>query len=318
VALFATQLFQLKAQIMCGKFAPETMIQIAGVAQLTPEDQQLVPQALQLLLGERATNPDAESEANPLRIFRIEVNSDTMVQIDEQAEKENRMQFLQANGDFMDKATKMMMQAGPAASVLGPVIMDLWKFGITGFRVGRTIEGTLDAAADKIKQLAAQPPPQQPNPEMMKIQAQQQADAARLQHDQQVEAAAHQREQERTQMEMQAKAQTAQMEAQSEERKAAIEAQRESFKLQAEMDFKRWEAELKARTEIEIAEINAAATLQGEQAKAAAQASAGKDVAEAKAKESSKPALPDIHVHMPSGNKKIKKTGDGQYESSDA
>lgn len=168
VALFATQLFQLKAQIMCGKFSPETLAKIAGISELTQEDQALVPQAMALLLGERLKNPDAPESPNPLRIFRIEVNADTMVQIDEDTEKQRRMEFLGAIGQFFDSSTKIVMQAGPMGPPLVPLIMSLLKFGVTGFKVGRQIEGIIDATADKLAQMAANPPPPPPNPEMEK------------------------------------------------------------------------------------------------------------------------------------------------------
>lgn len=317
VALFATNLFQLKAQIMCGKFSPETLTKISGIEQLTSEDQQLVPQAVALLLGERATNPDAEEAPNPLRIFRIDVNADTMVQIDENTEKDKRVEFLKAVGGFLDGATKMAQQAGPAAPILVPMVMSLLKFGVTGFKVGRQVEGVIDNAADQLKALAAQPQAAPPDPDIVKAQMQREADQARLQHDQQCVGLEHQRELQRIQLEAQAKERDAERQAQLESHKATVEAQRESFTLQAELDYKRWEAELNARTKIEVAEIAAKAVITGAEAKAASEAAQGKAVADAQAQ--AKPAqLPDIHVHLPSGNKKIQKTGDGAYQTSDA
>jgi hypothetical protein len=93
VAQYATEVLQLKGQIMCLKFSPETLLQISAADQLSEADKQYVPKAMQLLLGERAMNPDAESK-NPLRSFRIEVNADTLVQFDENSEKENASEFL--------------------------------------------------------------------------------------------------------------------------------------------------------------------------------------------------------------------------------
>jgi hypothetical protein len=52
----------------------------------------------------------------------------------------------------------------------GPVtglLMEMLKFGVTGFRVGKTIEGAFDETAEKLKQLASQPPaPPQPDPKL--------------------------------------------------------------------------------------------------------------------------------------------------------
>lgn len=308
VAMFATHLFQLKAQIMCGKFSPETFLKISGAAQLSPQDQQLVPQALALLFGPRATDPNATEQPNPLRVFRIEVNSDTMVQIDEDAEKQSRMEFLQANGVFMEKATQLMAGAGPAAPILGPVIMDLWKFGITGFKVGRVVEGTIDQAADQLKAMLANPPQQHADPAMAKVQADAAAEQQRMKMEDQHEMMRQQAEGQRHAAEMQMKAQADQVKAQSDAalatRKAELDNAREQFKLQAQMDFDRWEVQENNRTKIEIAEITAKATLQGAQAKAASEASTGKAVADAATKQQP-PKMGDIHVHLPSGKKKI-------------
>lgn len=278
VAMLATQLFQLKAQIYCAKFHPDTLAKMAGVTELSQEDQQLVPQALALLLGNRMTDPKATEAPNPLRVFRIEVNADTMVQIDEDTEKQRRMEFLGAVGTFFDNATKIVQQAGPAGPTLTPLVMALLKFGVTGFKVGRSIEGVIDQTADKLTQLAANPPPPQPNPDMMKVQAQKEADAMRLQHDGQVAAMQHQRETEKLQMEMAASAREKEIAAQVEIHRTTVEAEKEKFIEQAKMDFDRWKTVEDNRTKIEVAEIAASATLNAAAAKAASDAATGKTV----------------------------------------
>jgi len=83
------------------------------VEQLSLQDQADRPQALALLVGpERAQNPDAEEGPNPVREFRIEVAADSLVHLDEQAEQESRVQFLQATGSYLDQVAKAM-QAFP-------------------------------------------------------------------------------------------------------------------------------------------------------------------------------------------------------------
>lgn len=205
VAEFATELLQIKAQIMCNKFSPETLLAISAADQLNVTDSDVLavapelgqapqppqmpgmpPQppmpppiaqmpkeakkqivlnaALKLLLGERAQDPNAES-TNPMRSFRIEVVADSLIYLDEQMERQSRMEFLDAQSQFMERFVLLMQQAGPAAPALVPLGMEMWKFGVTGFKVGKTIEGAFDEAAEKLKQIAAQPPqPPQPTP----------------------------------------------------------------------------------------------------------------------------------------------------------
>jgi len=173
VSRFATDLLRLKAQIICGKFAPETILKMASADQLDQNDMQYIQPAMQLLLGERAMNPDAQSE-NPLRTFRIDVAADSMVYLDEQEEKENRVEFLTAAGQFWSQAVPIV-QAMPEVM---PLMLSLLKFGASGFKVARTIEGEIDAMAQqltqKMQQAEANPPQPEPDPklEIAKLQAQ--------------------------------------------------------------------------------------------------------------------------------------------------
>lgn len=170
VAQFATDVLRLKAQIMCSKFAPQTLAAIAAVEQLTEEDKALVPQAMALLIGaERMQNPDAESP-NPLRSFRIDIAADTLVQLDEQREKQDRMEMLTAFGQYLEKAA----QVGAVAPQMVPLLVEVGKFGLTSFKVGKQIEGTFDQALEALKAQAVAP---QMDPAAMQEQAMQAAKA---------------------------------------------------------------------------------------------------------------------------------------------
>ena len=208
VARFASQILKIKAQIICQHFQPETIVKIGGAELLSPTDQQLVPQAIQLL------------KDNPMRTFRIEIATDSMLYADEQQEKTDRVEFLQATSQFIEKA----IQGAQAVPELTPLLMDLLKFGVQGFRVGRTLEGEFDTFADaeKEKQAQAQANPQQPEPtpEMIKAQAEQQK---------------------------------AQMEAQIKQMEMQAEAQREAQRL----EFDRYKVELENNTKVLIAELSA-------------------------------------------------------------
>lgn len=179
VARFATELLQIMAQVMCGKFSPETLLKISAADQLSQTDQQMIQPALQLLVGpERMQNPEADEGPNPLRSFRVEVASDTLVYMDEQSEKQDRIEFLTAVGGYLEKAAAVGMQAPQ----LVPLCMELLKFGVTGFRVGKNVEGTIDEAIEQLKQAAAQPkPPPPPDPRLQAAQVKAQADMTQSQ-----------------------------------------------------------------------------------------------------------------------------------------
>jgi hypothetical protein len=182
VSLYATQILQIKGQIICKKYDPKTILTISAADQLSEQDKQLIPQAMALLIGDERWKmfsqgmppQEGAKEINPLRSFRIEIAADTLVYVDEQAEKESRMEFLTANGAFMEKAMMMIAQAGQYAPAIVPLVMEMWKFGTNGFKVGKSIEGAFDEATQKIAQIAAQPPappPPDPKMEVAKIQA---------------------------------------------------------------------------------------------------------------------------------------------------
>jgi hypothetical protein len=184
VAQYATELLRLKAQIVSG-FDPQTLMQIASVDQLAEADKQYIMPALQMLADK------------PLRNFRIDIAADSMVQIDEEAEKQDRVEFLTAVGTYIGKAAEV----GAAAPMLVPLLMELLKFGVTGFKVGKSVEGTIDQALEQMKQQAQQPRPPDPKIEAEKVKAQ--AEMQKAQMGVQVEQQKAQIDERRMQMEEQ-------------------------------------------------------------------------------------------------------------------
>ena len=225
VAKFASAILKIKAQIICQHFQPETIVKIGGAAQMSPTDQQMIPQAIELLKN------------NPMRTFRVEVLADSMLLADEAQEKSDRVEFLQATSSFIEKA----VQGAQAAPQLTPLLMDLLKFGVTGFRVGRSLEGEFDALADQQKEDAKQkqqnPQPPQPNPEAIKAQA---------------EAQKSQTEAQMAQAKMQQEAQLEQVKLQLAQQEATTKAQMESQRL----EFEKWKTQLDNDTKVLIAELS--------------------------------------------------------------
>lgn len=209
VALFASELFQLKAQVICTKFQPSTILQYAAAQSMQPADQALIPQALELI------------KDKPLRSFRIQVDSDSLVQIDEQQNKRERNEFLQAMGGFLAQALPM----GQQVPEIAPMLIELLKFGVGAYKKAEPIEGTIDQAMDELKMKQQQPPaPPPPDPAMLKMQADQQLAEQQVQADMQME----------------------QIKAQGE---AALEDQKQRFEY--------WKTEYEAQNKINLARIAA-------------------------------------------------------------
>ena len=246
VALFATELIRLKAQIICSQFQEETILQYAAAQQLSPEDQQMIPQALQLL------------KSNPLRNFRIEVAADSLVQLDEQQMKQERIEFIGAFGNFLREA----VMAGQQVPELTPMLMKVMQFAIGSFKQARTIEGVIDVALQKLEQKQAQQAQNpQPDPEMMKVQAEQQGAQMKMQADQQAAQmkmqSDAQNQQARVQADMQIEQMKAQMSTELQRQKQEFDAQMKLRELAQQEEFDRWKAELDAATKIMVARIAA-------------------------------------------------------------
>ena len=244
VALFASELIRLKAQIICQLFQPQTILQYAAAQQMSPEDQQMVPQALQLL---------AEK---PLRNFRVEVASDSLVQIDEAQNKQDRLEFVQAYGGFLEKALPVVQQVPQVA----PIVVELMKYGIGAFKQAEAIEGTLDRMLEEItqQQQAQAGAPPQPDPEMVKAQMQQQAEAARMQAEQQKAQFDAQMQQAKLQADMQIEQMKAQAQTAIEEQRQRFEAALKAEEMTQRAELERHKAQVDAETKIMVARIGAA------------------------------------------------------------
>ena len=186
VAYFATQVLQIKGQVICNKFDPQTIAMIAGVNEFPEADKRFIGPAMELLLGPRIQDPESQAP-NPMRSFRIEVAADSMVYLDEQAEKESRVEFLTATGGFLEKIVTSLAQVPPQmVGPLLPLLLEMLKFGVTGYRVGKSMEGIIDQATQQLIQISQTPPePQGPPPELQieqaKLQAQTQREQAEMQ-----------------------------------------------------------------------------------------------------------------------------------------
>ena len=282
---YATEILQIKAQIMCTLFQPDTLIKISAAEQLAEADQQYIMPAVEMLKN------------SPLRNFRIEVSSDSMIQMDEAQEKQDRMEFLNATGTFLQKALPVAQQSPQIA----PLLVDMLKFGVTAFKVGKSIEGTFDQVMDSLKEAAANPQPK-PNPELEKIQATSQAKQAELQMKSQLDQQTSQQDLQvqQAQLQMQAmfekqaqqnamelelhkqqvqaqqiqhqnelEAQRATLESQNSARLEEMRQMREDMRLQSQQQFDLLMARLDHATKIEVAEVSKQTTLEAAQINAA-------------------------------------------------
>ena len=245
---FATTLLSIKAQIICNHFTDETLLQISGAMQLSPQDQQMIPQAIQLLRNEAAKN------------FRIEVTSDSMIYQDEQQEKADRMAFLQAVGGFMQQAVPLVQNAPE----LAPMALEMLKFGVTAFKAGKQLEGIIDQTADELRNQAEQAKgkPKPPSPEMMKMQMQMQIEQVKMQSRQQEMQAQSQLEQQKMAAQMQLEKAKQEYQAQENQLKFQLEEQRNQMDREMEMKVAQMKMMTERNTQVLLAHINNGAKIE--------------------------------------------------------
>jgi hypothetical protein len=249
---FATSLLQIKAQIICQHFTEDTIVKISGAMQLSPQDQQLIPQALALLKNEPAKN------------FRIEVTSDSMIYQDEQQEKQDRVEFLTAVSSFMQTALPVA-QTSPE---LTPLLMEMLKFGVTAFKAGKGMEGLIDETADQFRNQAkeAEGQPKPPSPEMQKLQMQAQMEQTKLQAQSQAKQAEMQMqmqlEQQKMQMQMELEKAKQEYQAQENQLKFQLEEQRNMMDREMEMKVAQMKMNTERNTQVLLAHINNGAKIE--------------------------------------------------------
>jgi len=221
---------QITAQLQAAQADPNVMAQ----AQANPERAQQMMQKAQAEIqkggqeiAKLKEKPTIEKvmqflRDNRIRPFVLDIETDSTIQPDEMAEKQQR-------GEFTDTLAKLLAQFWPAAEQypqMIPFLGGVIKFKLAPFRAGRELEGQLDEAIEKMGAMASQ---QKPNPEAEKLKAQGQMEAQKMQLEQQ------------------------KMQFESQARKQEIEAQAqiEFAKLQFEQQGKQQENEAK------LAQINA-------------------------------------------------------------
>jgi len=160
-----------QAQEMLAQVKAQTEQQIAKL-----EEQPTIEKVMKLLREQR------------LRPFVLDIETDSTIQPDEDAQKQRATEFVTAVGGFMQQASALLMSVPQAA----PLLSDTLKFVAGQFRAGRELEGSIDEFADAMKQVASQPKP--PDPAQMKAQA----DAQTAQADAQTKMADAQAKQQET------------------------------------------------------------------------------------------------------------------------
>lgn len=149
VADFLTTNTRTRAEIICGHWQAETIIERSQARMLPQQDLAFVDQAVAMLKSGKEF------------ALRLTITADTVSSPDWNAEKQERIDFLQATSQFITMSMPLVQQ-NPGA---GPFLMQMLQWAATGFRAGKQIEGVLDQAIAALQMQLVQPPkPKEPTP----------------------------------------------------------------------------------------------------------------------------------------------------------
>lgn len=179
-----------KKQIADAQKNPQIMAQ----AQANPEEAQAMLQQLQEQANEQIQQLGAQAQKigetvtidqvkkmlddQRLRPFMFDIETDSTIAPDENAQKQRATEFITAVGGFLNQAITAVQMVPQTAALMA----DSLKYVASQFRAGRELDATIDEFADQMKEMASQP---KPNPEADAAQAQQQAEAQKMQMEQQ-------------------------------------------------------------------------------------------------------------------------------------
>lgn len=156
-ARYATDLMQIKAEVIARHFDPVTIIARSNAEYLPEPDLMIVPQAVELIKEPRKAR------------LQTKIETENLAMTDYAAMREERTGYITALATFMQSAAPLV-EMEPTAT---PYLLQLLQWGLAGFKGSSEIEGVLDQAVEAAQQAAkkAQEGPQQPDPEQIKAQA---------------------------------------------------------------------------------------------------------------------------------------------------
>lgn len=155
----------------------------------------------------------------PRLTFRIDIETDSTIKGDQQADQNSRMEFLKASGAFMQQ----LLEVAQAQPDMLPLLMQMLLFGVRGFKVGKSLEGTFRTVLQKIEKDATQPKPPKSDPEMEKMKADQALAQAKMQADNQAMQMKAQSDKEAAQNNMAIEQQKLQAESANEQKKIEMQ-----------------------------------------------------------------------------------------------
>jgi len=167
VSRFCRDIVSIMTELIAVHFEPETIAAMTGLGDQNSPDAQYFQQAMELVGDAR------------LRSFRVDIETNSTIELDINEDKKNTTEFVNGVAQYFNQ----IMPAAEKMPQLIPLAGNVLLWAIRRFRTGRELESVFERAVDDFTRMSQSGAltVQQPNPEMLKIQAQQQSDMADLQ-----------------------------------------------------------------------------------------------------------------------------------------
>lgn len=172
VQKFIRDLISMMGEILAEKFDSETLLAISGY-ELMPDANPQDPMEWQQVVG--------LLQNDPLRRYSIDIETDSTLALNSEAQKASWTEYLTAVGGFLEQASNVVTQT-PA---LAPFFKEALLATSRAYKAGSSLEDTLSSSFDAlIQQLQQPPPPPPPDPSVQVAQINAQTAQQKMQIDQ--------------------------------------------------------------------------------------------------------------------------------------
>lgn len=128
VARFLRDLMRIKAEIICEHFTTETLSMITGI-EVTPEMKTIM-------------------ESDALRAFRVDIETDSTVEVDQEQQQQNRIEAITAITQFIEKVAPMVQMGALPPEMAKEMLL----FVARTFKDARQLEEALEAMGGQPEQ----------------------------------------------------------------------------------------------------------------------------------------------------------------------
>ena len=162
---FLPEVARIKEQEAEGQQMMQQYQQQAQMAQMQGQQPPQPPQIVQPGTSDQLWQQVIDLlQKDKMRGFRIDIETDSTVELDATDMQQQRVEFLESAGSFMERSIPVI-QADPS---MAPLLGEMLLFTVRGFKAGRSLESNFEEFVDNLKQAADNPQQQQqppPDPE---------------------------------------------------------------------------------------------------------------------------------------------------------